>query len=56
MKEVLKMGMNTPNVRKFCTTDGLKNKLKSLCTAFDDAEDFLNRNYLKLKKNKFPRF
>jgi len=39
MKEVLKMGMGTPNVRKFCTTDGLKQKLKTLCTAFDEAED-----------------
>jgi hypothetical protein len=39
MKGVLKLGMNTPNVRLFCKTDGLKNKLKTLEKAFEDAED-----------------
>lgn len=44
MKEILKLGMNNSNVRKFCSQEGLKNKLKTLCEAFDDAEDYLNRN------------
>jgi len=56
MKEILRTGMSTPNVRKFCEIPQLNDKLKTLKDAFDDAEDYLNRNYLKLKKNKFPRF
>jgi len=56
MKSILTLGKNTPNVRSFCQSKNLKDDLKSLCHAFDDAEDYLNRNYLKLKKNKFPRF
>jgi len=39
MKSILKLGMSTPNVRQFCKTDGLKNKLKILEKAFEDAED-----------------
>jgi hypothetical protein len=39
MKSILTQGMSTPNVRKFCSIDGLKEKLKTLCTAFDDSED-----------------
>lgn len=44
MRNILKDGGNTPNVRQFCTKEGLKDKLKELCDAFDDAEDYLNRN------------
>jgi len=44
MKNILKLGMSTPNVRKFCNTEGLKDKLKTLEKAFEDAEDYLNRN------------
>lgn len=39
MKSILKQGMNTPNVRKFCTSAGIKDKLNTLCTEFDNAED-----------------
>ena len=48
--------MSTPNVRKFCEMPQLNEKLKTLKDAFDNVEDYLNRNQLKLKKNKFPRF
>jgi hypothetical protein len=44
MKEILRTGMSTPNVRKFCEIPQLNDKLKTLKDAFDDAEDYLNRN------------
>lgn len=44
MKEILRTGMSTPNVRKFCEMPQLNEKLKTLKDAFDDAEDYLNRN------------
>jgi len=43
MKEILRTGMSTPNVRKFCEIPQLNDKLKTLKDAFDDAEDYLNR-------------
>lgn len=39
MKEILRTGMSTPNVRKFCEMPQLNEKLKTLKDAFDDAED-----------------
>jgi len=39
MKKILRLGMQTPNVRKFCQTPNLKDDLTVLYKAFDDAED-----------------